>query len=39
MKGFTEKLHHDSWATNRTVEIAVCSRDIPICGVISLVVF
>ena len=37
MEGFTEKLH--SWATNRTVEIAVRSRDIPICGVISLVVF
>ena len=26
MEGFTEKLH--SWATNRTVEIAVRSRDI-----------
>ena len=37
MKRLTEKLH--SWAPNRTVEIAVCSRDIPICGVCSLVVF
>ena len=30
MKRLTEKLH--SWVPNRTVEIAVCSRDIPICG-------
>ena len=37
MKRLTEKLH--SWAPNRTVEIAICSRDIPICGVCSLVVF
>ena len=37
IKRLTEKLH--SWAPNRTVEIAICSRDIPICGVCSLAVF
>lgn len=37
MKTLTEKLH--SLMPNKTITIAVSSKDIPICGVVSLVVF